>query len=101
MSQQQAIDEAKMKELKSMEVGKPPTKDIGFIEYPKVIYLHPKDKSKEQISKTVQDKAEEEKFLKLGYRLKPHVPQIEEALPEGFDADVPEAPKLESPKKEK
>lgn len=69
-----AIDEEKMSTLKVMDIGKPPVKEIPFMEFPKVVYLHPKDKTKEHKSLIVKDRNEQKAALAKGYRLDAHIP---------------------------
>ena len=83
------IDTEALNSKKVLDISTPPTKEIPFQEFPKLVYLHPKDKSKEHIFKKVHTKAEEEEALAVGYRLKGHVPQIASGIPEGFEPDVP------------
>ena len=71
-----AIDEEKMAELQNVDLGNPPTKDIGYQPFPKMVYLYPKDKTKSHLSKVVKDQAELEDAQAEGWRLKPHVPVV-------------------------
>lgn len=94
-----AIDDEKMNDLKagkSLDIAKPPVKQIPFAEYPKAIYLHPKDKSKDHRSIVVNNKEEEDAARGKGYRLQPHVPVHPEphvADIEDFEVDEPKAAK--------
>lgn len=83
------IDEDAMKEKKTVDIDKIPVKQIPFMEFPKVLYLHPKDKSLEHRSKVVKDAEEQKAALAQGWREKPHIPVVEEAVEDGFEADIP------------
>jgi|SRR6185312_7787076 len=88
-----AIDEEKMAAKtvgnQSYSLTNPPLKFIPHQEFPKMLYLWPKDKSLPPTSKTitVNDAKEEKAMLAKGYRDKPHVQEFAEELPEGFEAD--------------
>lgn len=73
-----AIDQEALESpnLKIMDINKPPMKSIPHEKFPKAIYLHPKDKTKEHKAKIVQNEKELDAAMKQGYKLKPHVPQI-------------------------
>lgn len=88
-----ALDEEKLKDPKTvtMDLGNPPVKSIPVHPFPKCVYLHPKDKSKEHLTKIVHNQAELELAMNQGYRKEPHVPIIESELPDGFEPDVAEA----------
>lgn len=85
------IDEEKLKDLKILDINNPPTKPLSYQAFPKVVYLHPKDKSQEARPKLVHDEAELKAALARGYRKEVHVPAVdkEAAELEGFDAEIP------------
>jgi hypothetical protein len=85
---QEALDSPN---LKILDINKPPVKSVAYQSFPKMVYLHPKDKSKEHRGKVVQDADELEAALAQGYKLKPHVPVAPvEDLSENFEAEIPE-----------
>jgi hypothetical protein len=85
---QEALDSPN---LKILDINKPPVKSVAYQSFPKMVYLHPKDKSKEHRGKVVQDADELEAALAQGYKLKPHVPVAPvEDLSENFEAETPE-----------
>jgi hypothetical protein len=85
---QEALDSPN---LKILDINKPPVKSVAYQPFPKMVYLHPKDKSKEHRGKVVQDADELEAALAQGYKLKPHVPVAPvEDLSENFEAETPE-----------
>ena len=71
-----AIDQEALESpnLKIMDIGKPPVKSIPYAAFPKALYLHPTDKTKEHRSRVVNNEAEMDAALKQGWRVKPHVP---------------------------
>src|ERR1039457_2106818 len=81
---QEALDSPS---LKILDINKPPVKSIAYEAFPKMVYLHPKDKTKEHRGKVVQDADELDTALEQGYQLKPHVPiGVAEDLSEHFEA---------------
>jgi hypothetical protein len=85
---QEALDSPN---LKILDINKPPVKSVAYQPFPKMVYLHPKDKSKEHRGKVVQDADELEAALAQGYKLKSHVPVAPvEDLSENFEAEIPE-----------
>lgn len=52
-------------------------------EYPKALYLHPSDETKEHKAITVRDPAEQEEAESSGYQVTPHIP----VSPDDFVAD--------------
>lgn len=86
-----AIDTEALNSKKVLDIANPPTKNIPHAEFPRVIYLHPKDKTKEHISRVVQNEQEMEMYLAQGWRKQGHVPEGAGVLPEGFEPDIPEA----------
>jgi hypothetical protein len=70
------IDQEKIEgsELPTLDINNPPTKNMPYQAYPKVVYLHPKDKTKVHLHKIVKDEHEHEVASKQGYKDKPHVP---------------------------
>ena len=88
------IDEEKINapDMTIMDPAKPPLKQIPYQPFPKMVYLHPKDKTKEHRSIIVQNQGELDNAQKQGFRLEPHVPELGPVdLTAGFDADVPDA----------
>jgi hypothetical protein len=77
-----AIDESKLNDAKILDISTPPTKNIPYQPFPKMVYLHPKDKSKEHLTKIVNNHDELDAAIAVGYRAKPHIPS---APPEVFD----------------
>lgn len=71
-----ALDEEALNSpnLKIMDINKPPVKAIGFDNFPKMIYLHPKDKTREHLTKVVANDEELKEAQKQGWRTKPHIP---------------------------
>jgi hypothetical protein len=91
------IDEEAMK-LKGkgnlpFDINKPPLKPAPHQDFPKMLYRWPKDKTLHPTSKTAIAKdADEEKALKAkGWRDTPHIQEHPEDVPDGFEADDPEA----------
>ena len=74
----QQIDQDKINEVKILDIAKPPMKSIPFAEFPKMLFKHPADKTKEHTTKIVNSKDEQEKAIKAGYQLKAHVPHSSE-----------------------
>ena len=72
-----AIDEEKINDpsMQVMDPGKPPLKQIPFQAFPKMLYLHPKNKTKEHQTKIVASAEEQDAAMKLGWRPEPHIPQ--------------------------
>lgn len=62
-------------DLKILDLAHPPMKAIPHDEYPKMLYLWPKDRTKESKTTIVQDAAEKEAALRKRWRLKPHIPE--------------------------
>lgn len=71
---QEALDSPNMKVL---DINKPPVKPIPHQLYPKMVYLHPKDKTKEHRTRIVADQEELEAAQKQGWRETPHIPEAE------------------------
>lgn len=71
-----AIDEEALNSpnLKILDISKPPMKSIPHADFPKMVYLHPVDKTKEHRAKIVASKSEQDSALEQGYKLKAHVP---------------------------
>lgn len=85
-----ALDEDKLNsaDLKILDINNPPVKDIPYQAYPKALYLHPKDKTKEHRVKIVQDAEEHEASEKQGYKTNPHIPvEPVEDLSDEFEAE--------------
>ena len=89
---QEALDSPNMKIL---DINKPPTKSIGYQAFPQMLYLHPKDKSKEHRTTVVQSAEEMNEAMDIGWRKEPHVPIAppEELSKnyEGFEVSRPSA----------
>lgn len=96
-----AIDQEKLDspDTKMLDVGKPPLKPIPHAAYPKMLFLHPKDKAKQHLTKIVQNDQERDAAISDGWRMTPHIPQVSSAvLPSDFEADVAEpAPERRGP----
>lgn len=60
--------------LKVLDISKPPTRAIAHKEFPKMVYLHPKDKTREHRTKVVHTADEQDAAAKEGWREKPHIP---------------------------
>jgi len=90
----QAIDEEKMtakfQANQTFDMHAPPLKNIPHMEFPKMLYLWPKDKTLPPTSKTAiaANEKEEKALLKKGYRTQPHVQEFPGDLPEGFEPDL-------------
>lgn len=71
-----ALDQDKLDspDLKMLDIGHPPSRSIPHQEYPKMVYLHPKDKTKEHLPKIVANAEELEAAKVQGFRTAPHVP---------------------------
>ena len=88
-----AIDQEKLDspDMKMLDIANPPLKHIQHENYPKMLYLHPKDKSKDHLTRVVKNEAERDAAMAEGWRLTPHVATSASLLvPAGFEADVPE-----------
>lgn len=96
------IDEEKLNDpsTTTLDIAHPPLKQVPHAEYPKMVYLHPKDKAKEHKHRIVESREEEEAAAKKGYRTKPHIPVVpdEDELDAGeFEtSSEPAAPRAES-----
>lgn len=116
------IDEEKMaakgKGNQSYDLTKPPVKNIPHLDFPKMMYLWPKDKALHPVSdqvtavddegvkrkvtdysrtstkriKIAKDASEEAVLRAKGYRDKPHVQEAPEELPEDFEIDMSHLP---------
>ena len=90
------IDEEKMSsgDLKVLDINNPPLKHVPHQNYPKIVYLHPKDKTKEHRFLVVNNADEHDDAAKKGYKTQPHIPvegpDAELADFEGFEADTEE-----------
>ncbi len=83
-----AIDDAAFGELKTLDINNPPTKNIPYESFPKMVYLHPKDKTREHRVLVVVNASELETAENQGYKRKPHDPEIvAEDLSEHFEAE--------------
>jgi hypothetical protein len=70
------IDTDRMSELKVLDISNPPVKEIPHQAFPKMVYLHPKDKTKEHKFKVVQSQEELDAHAKQGWKTKPHIPEV-------------------------
>ena len=81
-----AIDEEAFSELKTLDINNPPTKNIPHDSFPKMVYLHPKDKTKQHRPLVVNNETELDAATEQGYQLKPHNPVVPaEDLSEHFE----------------
>ena len=88
------IDQEKLDspDMKMLDIGNPPKKQVPHLEYPKMLYLHPKDKAKQHQEKIVHNAAERDEAMAEGWRQTPHIPTISTTtISSDFDADIPEA----------
>lgn len=69
------VDEEAIAKATSMDLSKPPVKEIGYLEYPRMVYKHPKDKTQEHRTHIVNSKAEFEAAMDQGYLKSPHIPE--------------------------
>jgi len=84
---QEALDSPSMKVL---DINKPPTKNMPHLEFPKMVYLHPRDKTKEHRTKIVESPDEQEDAASQGWKLNPHIPVAPlEDLSQDFEAEAP------------
>lgn len=84
---QEALDSPNMKIL---DINHPPTKIIPHMPYPKMVYLHPKDKTKEHRFKIVETPDELDAAEKQGWKTQPHIPtEVIEDLSVDFEAETP------------
>lgn len=85
---QEALESPNMKVL---DINKPPVKSIAYQPYPKMVYLHPKDKTKEHRTKIVLTPEELDTAMNQGYKTAPHIPEtVIEDLSIDFESEVPE-----------
>jgi hypothetical protein len=84
---QEALDSPNMKIL---DINRPPVKSIAHQSFPKIVYLHPKDKTKQHRHKTVHNAVEFDEAEKQGWKTKPHIPEaVAEDLSVEFEAEAP------------
>lgn len=69
-----AINEELLSTKTSLDIANPPVMSIPHQEFPKMVYLHPKDKTREHATKIVHSASELEAAKKQGWRPQPHVP---------------------------
>lgn len=80
--------------MNMLDINRPPLKNIAHQEYPKMVFLHPKDKSKEHRTKIVESSEELEAAEAKGWKPKPHIPvEPPEDLSVDFEAEAPEEAK--------
>lgn len=86
-----AIDEEALNSpsLTQLDIAKPPTKSIPYQAYPKLVYLHPKDKTKEHEFLQVNNEDELDAAQKQGYQLKPHIQQTAPRDMSAFETGEP------------
>lgn len=77
--------------LQILDIGRPPVRQMPMQHFPKMVYLHPKDKTKVHLAQIVQNDDELDAATKQGWKLKPHVP-VEAAvdLSKDFEAEAPD-----------
>ena len=74
--------------LQILDIGKPPLRQMAMQHFPKMVYLHPRDKSKSHMTQIVQNEAQLDAAIKQGWKLKPHVPvEVAEDLSKHFEAE--------------
>lgn len=75
-----AIDQEKLDSpnTKILDINNPPLKSIAVHEFPRMVFAHPKDKSREHKTKIVHSADELKAAQKQGWQLKPHIPQVAE-----------------------
>lgn len=74
--------------LQILDIGKPPVRQMAHQSYPKMVYLHPRDKTKQHRHQIVHNELELAAAEKQGWRTKPHVPvEAVEDLSEHFEAE--------------
>lgn len=72
----QAVDQEALDDptRKILDINNPPLKHIAHQEYPRMVYLHPVDKTREHRTKIVHSADEFEAVKKQGWRSNPHIP---------------------------
>lgn len=89
-----AVDEQALEspDLKILDLSRPPMKSIPHMEFPMMLYLHPKDKTKESRTRIVASKEEKDAAIREGWRTRPHIPEAppDPTLAE-FEYEAPEA----------
>ena len=83
---QEALDSPS---LKILDMNKPPVKAIPHESFPKMLYLHPKDKTKAHRTNIVKDEDEMNAAMDQGWKKEQHIPK---SAPEDLSKDF-EAPK--------
>lgn len=79
--------------LQILDIGKPPVRQMAHQSYPKMLYLHPKDKSKTHRTTIVHTPDEQDAHESKGWKTKPHIPvEPVEDLSEHFEAEAPAPP---------
>lgn len=70
------IDQEKIEgsDLPTLDINNPPTKNMPYQAYPKIVYLHPKDKTKAHKHMVVTNQDEHDAAAKKGYKDAPHIP---------------------------
>lgn len=74
--------------LQILDIGRPPVRQMAHQHYPKMLYLHPKDKSKMHRTIIIHTPEEQDAHESKGWKTKPHIPveQVED-LSENFEAE--------------
>lgn len=74
--------------LQILDIGKPPVRQMAHQSYPKMLYLHPKDKSKTHRTTIVHTPDEQSAHEAKGWKTKQHIPvEPAEDLSEHFEAE--------------
>jgi hypothetical protein len=82
--------------LQVLDIGKPPVRQMAHQPFPKMLYLHPKDKTKEHRTLIVHSDSELEAAQSKGWKTQPHVPvEALEDLSKHFEAESPQPSKAQ------
>ena len=85
--------------LQVLDIGKPPVRQMAHQAFPQMVYLHPKDKTKEHRTMIVRSQPELEDAQEKGWKTNPHVPvEAVEDLSHHFEAPPSKAKLLERAK---
>lgn len=94
-----AIDQEALESpnMKILDINNPPTKNIPHEHYPKMVYLHPKNKTQQHKHKVVHTAEELEAAEKQGWKTKPHVPvAVTEDYGEDFEVETDKRKKTDA-----
>lgn len=81
-------EELESPSMKILDISKPPMKSIPHREFPKMVYLHPKDKAKQHKTQIVLSPEQFETAERQGYKTTPHIPREPVIdLSEDFEAE--------------